>query len=163
MIIGIFDEIEKACGCLTENDSSGLTWYANASESGSWLNWCTPSLDPNSMCISTGESITVFNSGSGHCSHTDWHLPTMAANPTRGEAVSAVGGNWGTLGNYAGSNTGANFASWMTTNGFSGVTNGLYWSSWYYGSGNAWGVSMSIGRVGYSYTNVMNGVLLVRP
>ena len=161
MIIGIFDEIEKACGCLTENDSSGLTWYANASQTGTWTNWCSnagTAVDTN--CTVEGSSLTTFNTAN-HCGYTDWHLPTLTA--TSG-AVASAGGNWGTLGTYAGSNTGAAFATWMTTNGFTSVnSSGFYWSSVSSNRNDAWGVHFTSGNVGVDPNTITFGVLLVRP
>ena len=154
----------NACGCLFENDGSGLLWYADASQTGAWTDWCTQSLDINSNCSSNGESIVAFNSGYGHCGHADWHLPTMAASPTLGEAVAAAGGNWGTLGTYAGSNTGDAFAIWLSSNGFTSVnTSGLYWSSVSANSYYAFVVPfLDASVLSDQYIN-KNGVLLVRP
>jgi hypothetical protein len=159
------------CGCLNENDGSGLTWYADASQTGAWTAWCTESSTASSYdsnCTGgDGSSLNTFNVVN-HCGYTDWHLPTLVA--TSG-AVASAGGQWGTIGTYASANgysgggsTGNTFPVFLNTYGFNNVNTGiLYWSSVYDGTSNAYGVSMGVGYVHYFSDDDANGVLLVRP
>lgn len=154
-----------ACGCLHENDGSGLTWYADASKSGSWTDWCTKSQDTNGNCNSNGESITAFNSGDGHCGYTDWHLPSTV--DVSGQ-VAAAGGQWGTLGTFAsfesgGAGIGSNFQSWLTAQGFTGVySDGAYWSSISMNTNSAYYVNFSDGTITSNFQFLPGNILLVR-
>lgn len=162
----------NACGCLLENDGSGLTWYADGSQTGTWTNWCShtgSAADPN--CSSNGSSLVAFN-GVNHCGYSDWHLPTAPDVVLGYYFVDQVGGNWGTLGTYAKNNgwiEGNAFNTWLNTtsdtNHFTNVTNNLYWSSLFgYDSSSgplAWVVDMSTSTV-LELGGAPGGVLLVR-
>lgn len=149
------------CGCLNENDESGLTWYADRSQTGTWKSWCTPTQDPGNLCTANGSSISTFNNLS-HCGYSDWHLPSTNGG---GGAVNAIGGNWGTIGTYAVDHRYAisnNLNDWLNTNGFTGEPNGFYWSSVSRNSTEVWIVNMSNGNVLYGSESSSFGVMLVR-
>lgn len=158
------------CGCLNQNDGSGLTWYADSSQTGSWRNWCSGSgaaLD--SVCQTenlrnpgqNGESVNTFNT-EAHCEYGDWHLPT--APNTNNVYINLLGGNWGSLGVYAVNNgytVGQDLNAWLSTNNFSGATSDSYWSSLSFDPTNAW-VVMSHGYALNSSYYAGLGILVVR-
>ncbi len=149
------------CGCLNENDGTGLTWYRDGSQTGSWTDWCTESLDGS--CSSDGASIVAFNAES-ICGYSDWHLPT-APDALGAPYASDMGGNWGAIGNYAldnGYTNGYDLAYWLNSNGFSGVTDNIYWSSASYDSSLGWGVFMPYGYTVGDSVSYTNRVLVVR-
>ena len=165
-------ESPTLCGCLNQNDSSGLTWYRNGQQIGTWNNWCSASggaeSDPNCYTINSGtngESLNVFNTKS-HCGYSDWHLPTMTTpGPiSRPVYVESSGGNWGSISTYATNNgyyTNTNLSDWLNTNNFS-VSTGLYWSSTSYSATVAWLVIMQTGVVGDNTYGSREAILLVR-
>ena len=149
------------CGCLTENDGSGLMWYADGSVSGKWNDWCSTT---NSNCTVTGAKLAAFNAAN-HCGYNDWHLPSVT-NPSDNSYISQVGGEWGTLATYAKNNgfkNGQPLQTWLNNNQFKGVQSGTYWSSFSYNTNYVWDVVMYKERVSYDYTGpTIWGVLLVR-
>ena len=159
------------CGCLNQNDGSGLTWYNYGSQNGNWKNWCSSSggVESDSICYALNSSrngilLNSFNTYN-HCGYSDWHLPTMIT-PGAGDGnVESSGGNWGDIGTYAinnGYRTDDNkFGKWLAKN-FIGVKSRYYWSSASYDSVLAWGVNMNDGFVGYTSVLNTSGVLVVR-
>ena len=119
------------CGCLEENDSSGLIWYADATQTGTQIDWCTPDRsDFYNWCGTDGASVVAFNAA-GHCGYSDWHVPTS---PRPAMYLNNAAGSWGTLGSYALGNgwiQGNSLAQWLNNNGFTGVVDDSYWSADY--------------------------------
>lgn len=119
------------CGILLENDGSNLEWYADGGQLGSWKDWCShtgPAADPK--CSTDGAKLVAFNK-LGHGGHHDWHLPT-APNAWNATSPNQVGGECGSLANYASNNgMGSNESlyQWLSTYGF---VNLHYYSYPYY-------------------------------
>ena len=171
-------ESPTLCGCLNQNDGSGLTWYSDASQTGAWINWCSGSggaeSDPECTTLNSstqgnnGESLNAFNT-KNHCGYSDWHLPTMTTPGEGNGVVESSGGNWGDIGTYAinsGTYTsGSDFGNWLTDNRFGGVYSYFYyfyWSSASYGDIDAWGMEMQYAYVTRFYGGTTKGVLVVR-
>ena len=156
------------CGCLVQNDGSGLIWYADGSQTGTWINWCShtgPAADIN--CVSDGSSLVAFNRAN-HCGYNDWHLPT-APNASNATFVDQMGGNWGSIGTYAKNNgwtERAAFYTWLNTtsgtNHFNNVANNYYWSAACNFDAYPLSVNMNHGSVNYGFQDDYDGILLVR-
>jgi hypothetical protein len=148
------------CGCVFEKDGSGLVWYADASQSGTWNDWCSKGIFCNG---SDGSSMVAFNNAN-HCGYRDWHLPSVR-NP--GRYVDKVVGDWGTLGTYAKNNgwiEGTAFYTWLNNNYFINVTNSVYLSD---DTSEdillaPFAVSFSGGELTFVTMNYKAGIMLVR-
>lgn len=126
----------NSCGCLLENDGSGLIWYADGNNWGSWSDWCSssgPAADVR--CHSEGMQLVEFNKA-GHCGFQDWHLPRTPNVSDQPLYVYEAGGEWGSLAIYAqgnGWNTSNPFSLWLNIiskpNHFYNVLSPYYWSS----------------------------------
>ncbi len=110
----------NACGCLIQNDGSGLIWY-NQQIRGSWSNWCI-----GDHCTKSGNNeLSKFNL-TKHCGLNNWQLPDIGNVAHSGERVdsSLMGGTLGALGMYAEQNGyAANFNTWLNQVGFSVAEN----------------------------------------
>jgi len=163
-------ESPTLCGCLNENDGSGLTWYRNGQESGTWNNWCSGSGGvassancPSAASGTNGESLNAFNTAS-HCGYSDWHLGTITAPTNPVPYVVNLGGNWGTIGTYATNNgysMNTNFATWLNANNFN-VLALSYWTSLARDATTAWMVKLSTGVIGYNVETNNAPIMVVR-
>ncbi len=164
MFVCINDPVtDNACGCLLQNDGSGLIWYASGAQQGLWTDWCSPSLD--GRCNSTGSSLIEFNS-KNHCGYNDWQLPT--ATKFNVAYVDQIGGQWGSLGTYAKNNgwvQNGNFATWLTVgvgvNHFTDVTDGHYFIASSFDQNDWRSVFMTRGIMLFGPNQFPAGVLLV--
>ena len=152
-------ESPTLCGCLNENDGSGLTWYRNGGNKiGTWNNWCSGSGGvassancPSAASGTNGESLNAFNTAS-HCGYSDWHLGTITDPTNPVPYVVNLGGNWGTIGTYATNNgysMNTNFATWLNANNFS-VLAANYWTSLSRDSAISWTMNTTSGVVSYN-------------
>ncbi len=155
----------NTCGCLLQNDGSGLIWY-------------NP-VNGGSISQFTEESavLSEFNSSS-HCGYTDWRIPTLSTIDENNYYFGAPGNridnttDFAKLGNYAIANGFASqgdLTAWLNSNGFSlptdcsAILGCYYWSSsvfqWPMPTYLSWVVNMSNGFVSPFY-QLSNAYLL---
>lgn len=145
------------CGCLSQNDGSGLIWYADGRTVGKWVDWAGDS-----------NELSKFNKAN-HCGYSDWHLPSIFSTTQKEFRLNAesASGNWGSLVNYAvtkgwdrSKNT---LATWLNQNKFVGIENGFYWASLKENSVYIWGLDMFMGVTNQAvHTYPYGRVILVR-
>lgn len=145
------------CGCLSQNDGSGLIWYADGRTVGKWLNWAEGGYD-----------LSQFNRAN-HCGYSDWHLPSVFSTRQKEFRLNAesASGDWGSLVNYAvtkgwdrSKNT---LATWLNQNKFIGIESGFYWASLKENSIYIWGLDMFMGVSNQAvYTYPYGRIILVR-
>lgn len=148
---------DKDCGCLSQNDGSGLIWYADGRTVGKWLNWADG-----------GYELSQFNR-ENHCGYSDWHLPSIFSTTQKGFRLNAesASGNWGSLVNYAVTKgwdrKKDTLATWLNQNKFVGIESGFYWASLKENSVYIWGVDMFMGVTNQAvYTYPYGHIILVR-
>ncbi|MCC2625367.1 MAG: hypothetical protein K0R14_1240 [Burkholderiales bacterium] len=120
----------NACGCLKQNDGSGLIWYRGDIGLYTFYN--------------QAKALAAFNSGNGHCGYTDWRIPALVTTDNQGHFLGDPEVNnsseFGKLGNLAIANgyvRKTNLTAWLNAEGFSlqdgwgcNQTGGChYWSS----------------------------------
>ncbi len=153
----------KLCGCLNQNDGSGLMWYGSA----------LTGSNAGYPFAYEATILAAFNSGSGHCGHTDWRIPSLGT-------INGYGGylfcnaninqttDFGKLGCYAitkGYASGSNLAVWLNNQGFSSLLySKAYWSSSSdaLNNNNGWNVTLDDGAVHTTINSTLMFLLPVR-
>lgn len=145
------------CGCLSQNNGSGLIWYADGRTVGKWLNWGTGGYD-----------LSQFNRAN-HCGYSDWHLPSVFSTKQKEFRLNAelASGDWGSLVNHAVTKgwdrKKDTLATWLNQNKFIGIESGFYWASLKENSVYIWGLDMFTGVTNQAvYTYPYGRVILVR-
>lgn len=153
----------NACGCLIQNDGSGLVWYGSSLTN-----------DENGY-IFAGESneLSAFNQ-ENHCGYTDWRIPTLHSS----NSGAYFGSNsiddttdFGKLSNYIINNgyvSQGNLNTWLNQQGFNLTTDcggigGCYYFSSSVSKINpylAWEVNMTTGVVDLTSINYSTNFLL---
>lgn len=155
----------NACGCLIQNDGSGLMWYGS-----------TLTNSGNGYAFTDESSVLSKFNGESHCGYTDWRIPTLSSS----EDSVYFGSNdiddttdFGRLSNYViinGYASGGNLNSWLNQQGFALTTNcGIYVDCYYFSSSSytinpnfAWEVGMTNGLVDKTFINYGDFLLPVR-
>lgn len=157
------------CGCLQQNDGSGLIWY-NAGLTNNKNGY---------FFHDAVNAIKQFNT-EDHCGYKDWRIPTFAARDNQTLAAQSYQGHFADdaqvysdtdlakLGNYAlknGYKGRNNFIAWLNSNGFS-LVNGGYWATNIFSSSldNAWVINRytNTGLIEVMYSKNNNFVIPVR-
>lgn len=157
------------CGCLRQNDGSGLIWYRGG-------------LNNNRIgyFFHDGENAIKQFNAENHCGYDDWRMPTFAArdNPTLAaydypghysdDAQVYADTDLAKLSNYAlknGYQARNDFIAWLNNNGFD-LANGGYWAANNYSPSldNAWVINRhkNNGLIEVMYSKNNNFVIPVR-
>lgn len=156
------------CGCLRQNDGSGLIWYQTGLNN-----------NARGYFFHDAENALQEFNAENHCGYNDWRIPKFAAKDD--EELKAYGvhlyhsddayvyekTDLARLSNYAirnGYKVKNNFVDWLNGNGFN-LANGGYWAANYFTPGldNAWVINRhNNGVIEVMYAKNNNFIIPVR-